>query len=557
MLGQVAPARVEDGAGHCLQQGAVGLRHHVAAQHKDAAAPVQQRAAAPAAHHGQDLLLAPLRVAAAVLVQDHQIHQQPLKPPVLVGAQQLGHQHQVVVHANAHQHQREVAGDAVGPQRGLPLAVGGDDIGPRATVPIQEERGAREPLEAVCLVGVHPNVAQLHLALGPRQLEHAHDRRRVVQAVGHSQRLGAALGHPRNERNLRAAARHNPHAPPQAQRRVEHRAAMAAQRAMQRLRVGQIAPTAYKGRPVALVLHGAQRVAAHAQAMHGPHLAGARRARAARGQQGVVLGHKLGLHKQVGKRGVRLVGARRGQHHLAVARQLQLARRRRQVRQRHAPQLGVLLGRDHNLHAGVDPGHLLAELGLVQPVDHLVAVRVVASGLVGGAPDSAAAGVAHIDVAAPVVAGHIRAPARHGQVVERAGAAARVGQHHAVVPVREQVRVGHRRVRRGELARRGRLGEVHLRLARSLARPLERRGLRHTLLKQRLGGLHARLGVEAALHQVAMQCIAEGQQAHALVVGHVRADQRAALPWRQAAGRVVGGLVQPVGAEHAVVDHGL
>ena len=56
----------------------------------------------------------------------------------------------------------------------------------------------------------------------------------------------------------------------------------------------------------------------------------------------------------------------------------------------------------------------------------------------------------------------------------------------------------------------------------------QRRG-RDALEQQRFDGADAQIGVEAALHDVAMQHVVERQQAHALVMRHVGVDDDAAL----------------------------
>ncbi len=64
---------------------------------------------------------------------------------------------------------------------------------------------------------------------------------------------------------------------------------------------------------------------------------------------------------------------------------------------------------------------------------------------------------------------------------------------------------------------------------------------RHALLQQQLGGLHARLRVEALDHAVAEQGIGQGHERHALVMRHVRRDDDARR--RVARGERVGAAV--------------
>ncbi len=66
-------------------------------------------------------------------------------------------------------------------------------------------------------------------------------------------------------------------------------------------------------------------------------------------------------------------------------------------------------------------------------------------------------------------------------------------------------------------------------LGRLGGRILQRDELRHALLEEQLGRLNARVGMEALLHRRPVQDVVEREQAHALVMGHPRAQHDAAL----------------------------
>jgi hypothetical protein len=55
-------------------------------------------------------------------------------------------------------------------------------------------------------------------------------------------------------------------------------------------------------------------------------------------------------------------------------------------------------------------------------------------------------------------------------------------------------------------------------------------GFRHPLLQHQQGGLEQRVGLEAALHRAVVQQVGQGQEAHALVVGHEGAHHRVLWP---------------------------
>ena len=67
-----------------------------------------------------------------------------------------------------------------------------------------------------------------------------------------------------------------------------------------------------------------------------------------REQSAAAVGDELGLHEHLGERRVREVGRRVGEHHLGVARQLDLPRAAPGIGQVHAAHFGVVLGRDQD-----------------------------------------------------------------------------------------------------------------------------------------------------------------------------------------------------------------
>ena len=84
------------------------------------------------------------------------------------------------------------------------------------------------------------------------------------------------------------------------------------------------------------------------------------------------------------------------------------------VGDRDAPDLGVVLGRDDDLERRGERAVAAHELGAILGEHHVVAVGPRAARLVAGRPHLAAVDVAQEDVAAPVVARRVLAPARHG-----------------------------------------------------------------------------------------------------------------------------------------------
>ena len=113
----------KDHARDRLQQDAILFGHLLAAADEDAAGLVDRCASGLAAIRPDDLILQRLAIARVVFVPDDQIDGQPFHAPVGVGLDQLADQVDLGVIADAHQHDRQVAGDAVAPESRLPAAV--------------------------------------------------------------------------------------------------------------------------------------------------------------------------------------------------------------------------------------------------------------------------------------------------------------------------------------------------------------------------------------------------------------------------------------------------
>ena len=80
---------------------------------------------------------------------------------------------------------------------------------------------------------------------------------------------------------------------------------------------------------------------------------------------------------------------------------------------------------------------------------------------------------------------------------------------------------------------------------------IERNEVRAAFLQEKLGGLHARIGVIAGLHDVGVQAVVERHEAHPVMVSHIRFHDGASLSGRQALFRVIDRLVETHRAERA------
>ncbi len=249
-------------------------------------------------------------------------------------------------------------------------------------------------------------------------------------------------------------------------------------------------------------------------------------------------------------RDVRGLGA---QHQLGVRSHLDVVRAAGGIAQREASDLGIVFRGHLYLERGHDVAVAADDLGAVLSEAHLVHRRLRGAGLVARRPDAARLEIAQQDVTAGVVARRVFAPARHRQIVPAAVARAGGGEHHRVATVREQVGLRRGVVRAAQAPH---LGHLQLGDARGRAHFLGAR-MRHgdiarrAFLQQQLRGLHVDVGMEAVAHAAVEQRVGDGDDAHALVVRHVGADQYARSVFRQAARREVHGLEEAVAAARA------
>ena len=199
-------------------------------------------------------------------------------------------------------------------------------------------------------------VAQLDLRHRPRERERALRGAEVVVPVSGSQRGVARVGDDGRKCDRRRPARGQPHAHAQRGDGVEHRAGAVGQC------TGRVEGERRLHRTAAPEEHCAIRFATHRRDGLGPHRDDVRAPRPAlpRGtwpsarEHGALLRHPLRLDEQVLERGMRAVRARRRQHHLAVAGELELALTARPIGEGDAANLRAFARHDDDLHARVD-----------------------------------------------------------------------------------------------------------------------------------------------------------------------------------------------------------
>jgi hypothetical protein len=118
-----------------------------------------------------------LSVGYAVVVEHHEIEDQSLSSQVLVRLQQIAEELELGALGNACQDDRQVARDAVPPERGLTLPIGLHRFG-RSKARIAVEQSAREPLEVDRILDRQAEMPQLDLRVGARQRHRVRDSAR-------------------------------------------------------------------------------------------------------------------------------------------------------------------------------------------------------------------------------------------------------------------------------------------------------------------------------------------------------------------------------------------
>jgi hypothetical protein len=132
LLEEAAATAEENCPGHALQQVAHLDRNQFGAQDEHTPPRVFCRRVSARLARPQYRLQSALKIGGVgrgAFVQNHQIDGQSLHPPVLVGAEKLPDDFQMLDLIDAHQDDWQVTRDAMRPKRGLPLLVAFQDFG--------------------------------------------------------------------------------------------------------------------------------------------------------------------------------------------------------------------------------------------------------------------------------------------------------------------------------------------------------------------------------------------------------------------------------------------
>ena len=206
------------------------------------------------------------------------------------------------------------------------------------------------------------------------------------------------------EREAREAAGGDSQPGPDAEDGIEDRARRPRERAsLERLGLLRPAPAAQEARPVGLPFHRRLRAAVDREDVEREERRLLRRPRPAPREEGGGLGDPLRLDEELPEAGIRRVLRESAERELDEARELDLPRPLAEVRQRDAPHLGVVLGRNRHLEARLDLVVAAPDDDLLGEELDLVVFRLRAHGLPRGGPDGAGVDVAQVNELAPRV----------------------------------------------------------------------------------------------------------------------------------------------------------
>ena len=349
-----------------------------------------------------------VEIAHRVLVEDDDVRFEPLEPPVLLRLQRLPHERQVVAD-DAHEQDRQVAGDAVRPQTALAEHVRRDDVRrraasirpptarakraartgppPRRRCPGDGDRSARAPARARTRVTRRGD--RDRSARGPQPCPDRRQRRWRNRAA------------PRRPEASRTRCR-------RLRNGIEDDAGRSRQgAAVERDRVRDRPAAPDEARAIRFPLDRPLRPPLEAHDVHRPQAALPDFPRAPVRKQRRALGEIFGLDEQLAERRMREVVFRRSEHDLRVARHVDLADPEAAIGQLQAADLDIVFGGDGDIERRDDVVVATVERRFLRKEQDRVSLRLATSRVEGRRPDRAAPHVAQIDELAAVIARRI------------------------------------------------------------------------------------------------------------------------------------------------------
>ena len=550
-----AARRAKDHAREAEEDAAVVGAHLLPAAKEHAPALVELLLGGRGPNDRARAVLNRLEVPHGLFVEDDEIDAHPVEAEVFVREEGLAQQLPEVEVVEAKNQRREIARDAVCPER----AASPGRLARRRSVAelgLGVDHGGEQALEAMGLRRADAQVLQLDARVGPCQLEGAWHRagcgvrlepvERLLARGREHGRKGHARASAGRDRDLLAEGDHRIEDGPCGPR--EGHASVLGGRAR------DITPATEEPCPRAFEAERAPVALGRDEHLDDPRLGLARGAGPALGEHGAAFRERLDLDEEVRKRGVRDVGAAGREDNLAVGREVEPTRLFAVVRQGDPPELRRVLGRNHDLGHGLDVAIAPPELHAIDRERGIVEVGVFPGGPLARRPDLVRVEVAHVDVGTPSAEGVVLAEAMHVHPLPRREAVASRGDQRRHFPVPEEVDARGRDLPEAHVL----LG-VEIRLAeqerrhRGGAQSDQRRADRDALLEEQLGRHDPRIGVKPALHRLSVERVVERDQRHPLVMRHVGFDQDAPPARGQVRLGEVDGLVEAEGPKSALL----
>src|SRR5689334_1096500 len=193
LVGQRPAAVDDDRAGDRLEQRPVFGGNLLGVAHENAAGPIDEAGFDARSDQPQDLLLQPLPVDVVIFVPDDQVDRQSLQTPVGVCLHELPYKVDVAGSRYLQQHDRQVAGNRVAPQPGLPAAIPDQNTRgcTQRCIAVDDRTGKAAIQLRIGFGGVE--LLQHHLAVRPGQLEHAIHQAAILIFIDQTQYAVARL----------------------------------------------------------------------------------------------------------------------------------------------------------------------------------------------------------------------------------------------------------------------------------------------------------------------------------------------------------------------------
>ena len=453
------------------------------------------------------------------------------------------------------QHDRQIAGDALRPQTGLRTGALTNDLRRGAQIAAGEDDMACEALKKSSLAWFDAEMMKLHLRLGPRQRRCALIGRRVPMFVDAIQQRCAGSRRHGPERDANRGPSRHANATAQREDRIEH----GSDRIGQRPRIQHCDRRAYamsaaeEARPVGFERRLADGFAIGDAQMRRPDFGFRWAPLSPRGKDRAEFRKVFGLDEQLREGGMGDIGALWPQSEFGIGRDLDVARPHARIGDGHAPNLGIVFGRNQHFKRCRQRPVASGDLDAILVEIDSIFVGLCASRLKARRPDFAAPYVSKKDVRTAIVSSGVLSPPRDGDVAPPAVSGAGRGHHHGVAPIGKKLSRRRRLVNGNDFAPAGRIHVAGARCRLDLRRPGLGRSdfARNPLLQQQFRRPNDRLDMESLSHCAVKDRVGDRDDRHALMMRHEGLDESEGLAfWNPHRGEI-DGLVKSIAAPRA------